>query len=185
MTSDVEHLFTYLLEKYLFRSSAHWKVYIYLCALSLSCGMWDLVPWQGIQPRPPALGAQSFSHWTTREVPSAFSFSSQNLAVCYFVVTYGPPLPCPYQCAPSLKNSFPFLSSFRQKNWAEMAEFPHRHPHTHFPGFFLGHEGLVLLCYRVTAHDQLWCSTIHKGGSDTGLCFFSNFLIFIFIYLAA
>ena len=27
--------------------------------------MWDLVPWPGIKPRPPALGAQSHSHWTT------------------------------------------------------------------------------------------------------------------------
>ena len=28
----------------------------------LSCGMWDLVPWPGIEPRPLALGAQSLSH---------------------------------------------------------------------------------------------------------------------------
>ena len=31
--------------------------------------MWDLVPWPGIEPRPPALGAWSLSHCTTREVP--------------------------------------------------------------------------------------------------------------------
>ena len=30
--------------------------------------MWDLVPCAGIEPRPSALGAQSPSHWTTREV---------------------------------------------------------------------------------------------------------------------
>ena len=35
----------------------------------LSCGIWDLVPQSGIEPRPPALGAQSLGHWTTREVP--------------------------------------------------------------------------------------------------------------------
>ena len=34
-----------------------------------SCGMWDLVPSPGIEPGPPALGAGSLSHWTTREVP--------------------------------------------------------------------------------------------------------------------
>ena len=34
-----------------------------------SCGMQDLVPWPGIKPRPPALGARSLNHWTTREVP--------------------------------------------------------------------------------------------------------------------
>ena len=36
---------------------------------TLSCGMWDLVPWPRIEPRPPTLGARSLSHWTTREVP--------------------------------------------------------------------------------------------------------------------
>ena len=44
-------------------------VFIYLTAPDLSCGMWDLAPCPGIEPRPPALGAQSLSHWTTREVP--------------------------------------------------------------------------------------------------------------------
>ena len=37
-----------------------------------SCSMWDLVPWPGIQPRPPALGEWSFSPWTTREVPVSY-----------------------------------------------------------------------------------------------------------------
>ena len=36
---------------------------------TLSCGMWDLGPWPGMKPRPPALGVQSLSQWTTREVP--------------------------------------------------------------------------------------------------------------------
>ena len=31
-----------------------------------SCGMQDLVPWPGIEPGSPALGAWSLSHWTTR-----------------------------------------------------------------------------------------------------------------------
>ena len=43
--------------------------YFYLATLGLSCSMWDLVPWVGIEPGPPALGAQRLSHWTTREVP--------------------------------------------------------------------------------------------------------------------
>ena len=34
--------------------------------------MRDLVPGAGIEPRPPALGVWSLSHWTTRKVPSAF-----------------------------------------------------------------------------------------------------------------
>ena len=38
---------------------------------TLSCGTWDLVLWPGIESRPPALGAQSLNHWTTREVPQS------------------------------------------------------------------------------------------------------------------
>ena len=41
--------------------------YLFGCA-GLNCSMWDLVPWPGTKPRPPAVGAQSLSHWTTREV---------------------------------------------------------------------------------------------------------------------
>ena len=33
------------------------------------CVMWDVIPWPGIKPGPPALEVQSLSHWTTREVP--------------------------------------------------------------------------------------------------------------------
>ena len=33
-----------------------------------SCGMWELVPWSGVKPGPPVLGAQSLSLWTTRGV---------------------------------------------------------------------------------------------------------------------
>ena len=39
------------------------------CMRILSCGMLDLVPWWGLKPRPPALGARSLSHWTRREAP--------------------------------------------------------------------------------------------------------------------
>ena len=38
-----------------------------LHSLFATCGL--LVTACGIKPRPPALGAQSLSHWTTREVP--------------------------------------------------------------------------------------------------------------------
>ena len=50
-------------------------IFIYLAAPSLSCSMWalsciisDLVPRPGVKPGPPALEAQSLSHWTTREI---------------------------------------------------------------------------------------------------------------------
>ena len=35
----------------------------------LTCSMWDLAPWPGIEPLPPALGGWGLSHWTPREVP--------------------------------------------------------------------------------------------------------------------
>ena len=37
-----------------------------------SCGTWDLIPQPGIEPRPPALGAQRLSHWATRDIPEGF-----------------------------------------------------------------------------------------------------------------
>ena len=40
----------------------------------LRCNMQDLVPWPGIEPGPPALGAWSLSPWTTKEVPLPSSF---------------------------------------------------------------------------------------------------------------
>ena len=45
------------------------RIFDFHCGmLTLSCGMWNLVFWPGIEPGPPALGARSLSHWTTREV---------------------------------------------------------------------------------------------------------------------
>ena len=50
---------------------------IFCCGMwTLSCSMWDLVPWPGMEPGPPALGTPNFSHCTTREVPTAEDFNS-------------------------------------------------------------------------------------------------------------
>ena len=38
---------------------------------TLSCGVWDLVPWPGIECVPPTLGVRSLSHWPIREVPGS------------------------------------------------------------------------------------------------------------------
>ena len=53
----------------------------YLAAPGLRCSTWDLQlwyvgsrPWPGITPGPPAWGAPSLSHWTTRKVTCAFWF---------------------------------------------------------------------------------------------------------------
>ena len=37
---------------------------------SLSCGMWDLVPWPRIEPGAPTLGRWSFSQWINKEAPA-------------------------------------------------------------------------------------------------------------------
>ena len=52
-------------------------IFIYLAALGLSGSVWALVSWPEIEPGPPAQGAQSLSHWTTKEVPLALSLSYQ------------------------------------------------------------------------------------------------------------
>ena len=39
-----------------------------LSLLALDYSMWDLVPWPGNKPVPPALGVWSLRHWITREV---------------------------------------------------------------------------------------------------------------------
>ena len=54
-------------------------LFTYLAALGLSCSTHDLrssvaackdlVPWPGIKPGSPVLGAWSLSHWTTKKVP--------------------------------------------------------------------------------------------------------------------
>ena len=36
---------------------------------SFGFGVWDLAPWLGIEPRSPALGAQSLSHGAASEAP--------------------------------------------------------------------------------------------------------------------
>ena len=62
-------------------------IFVYLAVLGLaaagricSCSMWDLVPWPGIELRPPALGVWSLDHWTIREVPG-IHFGLELLAV--------------------------------------------------------------------------------------------------------
>ena len=50
-------------------------IYLFGC-VSLGYSMWDLVPWPGIKPGPPALEAWTLSFWTTREVPKGHSLNS-------------------------------------------------------------------------------------------------------------
>ena len=51
-----------------------------------SFSMWDPVPRAGIESRPPALGAWSLSHWTTREVLKQLTFMGREPLV---FISYG------------------------------------------------------------------------------------------------
>ena len=56
----------------------------------LSCGLWGLVPWPGIEPGPPALGAWSLSHWTAREVPDISLKSVKCIIVAHPSLVFTP-----------------------------------------------------------------------------------------------
>ena len=51
---------------------------------TLSCGMWELVPQPGTEPRSLALGAWSLTHWTTREALHSILSSYDILALNFF-----------------------------------------------------------------------------------------------------
>ena len=52
---------------------------MYLAVLGFSCNTWDLhagpSSWSGIEPGPPAVGAQILNHWTREGIPSFHSYS--------------------------------------------------------------------------------------------------------------
>ena len=54
-----------------------------------------LVLWPGIEPVPPAMGAQSFNHWTTTEVPVQFSSVTQSCPTLWPYWLQHARLPCP------------------------------------------------------------------------------------------
>ena len=62
-------LFSYSMAYILFFNFFLKYLFIYLAVLSLSCSMWDPVPWSGIELRSPTMGVPGLSHWTTREAP--------------------------------------------------------------------------------------------------------------------
>ena len=52
------------------------KILVAACRI-FSCGFQKLVPWTGIKPRVPSLGALSLNHWVTRESYPVFLKDSQ------------------------------------------------------------------------------------------------------------
>ena len=77
---EVMRLVTMILIFWMLRVVCLFSIYfIYLAALGLSCGMWNLAPWPGKKLGPPALGVQSLSHWTTRHACWVASVMSDSL----------------------------------------------------------------------------------------------------------
>ena len=68
------------------------NICIYLAVLSLSCSMWDLVPWPGMEPGPLALGMQDLGHWTTREAPVE-TFKGESSVLLFVCVSSPHPSP--------------------------------------------------------------------------------------------
>ena len=60
------------------------SIHLFGCTGNFSCGMWDLVPWPGLEPWPPALGVQSLSYCTTRGVSHVLIFK-----LCPLIIAYG------------------------------------------------------------------------------------------------
>ena len=52
-----------------------WLYQVLAAAGKLSCSMWDLVFWPGIEPGTPAMGTWSLNHWATRKVMSLHIYS--------------------------------------------------------------------------------------------------------------
>ena len=51
-------------------------LFVCLLVLAAPCGLWDLSPRRGIEPRPSAMKAQSPNHWTAREFPNLWDIES-------------------------------------------------------------------------------------------------------------
>ena len=65
------YIYIYYTQTHIYVYIIYYIIYIHThifdCSRFLSWGVWDLVPWPGIKPRPPALGVQSLTHWTNRK----------------------------------------------------------------------------------------------------------------------
>ena len=75
---------------YLFACNVGSSIFIVACGTlswsmqTLSCDMWDLVPWSRIEPGTPALGAWSLSHWIPGKSLDLGSLKEVWVHVCMF-----------------------------------------------------------------------------------------------------
>ena len=103
--------------------------------------MWDLVPWPGIEPRPPALGARSLSHWITRDI---LGFE---LLVCVIYEDWRSKYR-PRECRDRISSNLP--KRFRSIQ-SSLFSFPFQAScslsHRHMPLFILGSTGCFSQLY--------------------------------------
>ena len=70
----LKYIFIYLIWPNLVLLAAHGILDLHCSMRTLSLGMWDLVPWPGIQPRPPAMGSWRLSLWAIGKVSAKACF---------------------------------------------------------------------------------------------------------------
>ena len=134
-------------------------VFIFLTALGLSCGILDLFPWPGIGHKPPALGAQSLSHWATREVPPATLYHTH-----LFPGTPSSPLPKHTEVIPK-KQCVPLSIAMLHPDSLNPKEL---HPSLSAPCFVFIH--ITPRYYKGLAHMIMEAgqSKIYSVGQQTG-----------------
>ena len=102
---------------------------------SLSCGVCDLIPWSGMEPRPPGLGVWSLSHWTPREISRSVGFLA-----CPETGVRGGLTPEPKTCWPGLLNFG--KSSVKTGKNAEKNVWPQKRPQGNIWRMFAERTGL-------------------------------------------
>ena len=136
--SFFKNLYYFYLFMYLTAPGLHWGTRTMAVAWDLvpqslrtliNCGMWNLVPQSGIKSQPPAMGAQSPSHLTTREVPHDVLFLT--------LQSYPSPISSCPSCTPAV------LSYWKSVHLVLFSpgDLAHTFPSSHssFPIFFFTH----------------------------------------------
>ena len=111
--TELNWIYFHFLYLFIYLIWLHW-IFVVACRMfrcgmwTLSCGLWDLVPWLGIELGSPALGAQSLNPWTTREVPHWYIYEiyfwKKLMAKNYIKTCSG-------------AHIFPFASGFKMSLW--------------------------------------------------------------------
>ena len=111
-----------------------------------SCSMWDLVPWPGIEPRPPVLGVRRLSHRTTRGVSLwALSWWPWDTVWCVWIWTGVP--------RPVTNPSLGFLGL--------ILSLPTSKPVSTCPEHLGFHQGSLICCYSLNSSAFAFLTTFY------------------------